>query len=946
MTDWAAVEEKWRARWAEARAAEADPDGRPKKFVTVAYPYPNSPQHVGHGRTYTLADAHARFLRMRGYNVLFPMAFHYTGTPILGMARRVASGDDELISNLSKLYKVPDSDIAGFAEPSNIADYFRREIKEGMVEMGYSIDWRREFTTVDPGYKKFIEWQVESLREKGLIMQGSHPVGWCPRDENPVSQHDTMGDVEPEFLEYTVVKFRAGPYVLPAATLRPETLFGVTNLWVDAGAQYQKANVGGEQWLVSAECLHKMGFLGMASGSSGTVGGAEIARMSAEPPQGGAAVPILPARFVEQGTGTGIVMSVPAHAPFDMQALIDAKRDGVAGAGPIEPVRVIGGGSSLPALEALESRGIKNQDDSRIEEATKEVYNAEFYNGVMNEKAGRFAGTAASEAKAAVREWLISEKFAASMLELSGDPEVRCRCGAECVVKVLSDQWFLNYADEEWKARAAECMDSMSILPQELRQEFTNVLGWLRERACARQHGMGTTLPWDDGWIVESLSDSVIYMAYYTIAGLVNSGRISPDAMTREFFDYVFLGKGEAAAVAASSGVGPDALDEAKKQFSYFYPVDSRHSGRDLVPNHLTFFVLNHVAMFPRDMWPAQIVVNGSVLMDGSKMSKSMGNIVPLRSAIRKHGADPIRLAIIISAELLQDADFREESASAAGGKLDAMIAEAEPAGKPSEPCQEGRWMADRAASLIRETTAAVEKMRMREALHGVLYSLDADLAWYRKRLAARDAQPDASLMARVRSARAAMLWPFAPHAAEEIWERLGNSGSAGGAWPQEPEGWRDTAAFQAEALLRSTLDDIARILKVTGMSPRAVTAYVSGGAKSALYAGILRMVCSGSTSMGAVMKGLLADPATAHAKKHPALVQKIIKDVLSDPLAVREARLTGGFDEAAFLESELGPMVRAEFGAELRVIKEGDGPDPTGKGAHARPFKPALVVE
>jgi len=116
------------------------------------------------------------------------------------------------------------------------------------------------------------------------------------------------------------------------------------------------------------------------------------------------------------------------------------------------------------------------------------------------------------------------------------------------------------------------------------------------------------------------------------------------------------LGKGSADKV---SGIPAGTVEEIRKEFAYFYPVDSRHSGRDLVPNHLTFFVFNHVAIFPEDNWPQQIVVNGSVLMDGKKMSKSMGNIIPLRQAINDYGADPIRLAIIISAELLQDADFR-----------------------------------------------------------------------------------------------------------------------------------------------------------------------------------------------------------------------------------------------------------------------------------------------
>jgi len=91
--NWSEIESKWRDKWNETRDFETNPNDKQKKFITVAYPYPNSPQHIGHGRTYTIADIHARFYRMKGYNVLFPMGFHYTGTPILGMARRVESND-------------------------------------------------------------------------------------------------------------------------------------------------------------------------------------------------------------------------------------------------------------------------------------------------------------------------------------------------------------------------------------------------------------------------------------------------------------------------------------------------------------------------------------------------------------------------------------------------------------------------------------------------------------------------------------------------------------------------------------------------------------------------------------------------------------------------------------------------------------------------------------
>jgi len=92
------VAHKWQTKWEEAKVYESNPNSnRSKFFTTVAFPYPNSPWHIGHGRTYVTGDILARYKRMRGYNVLFPMAFHYTGTPIMAMADAIAKGDKELI---------------------------------------------------------------------------------------------------------------------------------------------------------------------------------------------------------------------------------------------------------------------------------------------------------------------------------------------------------------------------------------------------------------------------------------------------------------------------------------------------------------------------------------------------------------------------------------------------------------------------------------------------------------------------------------------------------------------------------------------------------------------------------------------------------------------------------------------------------------------------------
>src|SRR5690606_1382191 len=265
--------------------------------------------------------------------------------------------------------KLSDDVISTFVEPVKIARYFHNEIKEGMKEMGYSIDWRREFTTIDTMYSKFISWQFRTLRKKGLIVQGSHPVGWCPRDQNPVSQHDTVGDVEPDFNEYTVVKFRSGDNILPAATLRPETLFGVTNMWVNPDIEYVQALVDNEKWIVSKEAARKLEFLNHKVEILKTVKGVELIGQSAINPINNSSVPVYPAAFVEADSGTGVVMSVPAHAPYDYRALGDLKSDkktqqqfGISV--DVSPIVIIEseGYSGVPAAQAIAQVGTTGQN--------------------------------------------------------------------------------------------------------------------------------------------------------------------------------------------------------------------------------------------------------------------------------------------------------------------------------------------------------------------------------------------------------------------------------------------------------------------------------------------------------------------------------------------------------------------------------------------------------
>ncbi|MEM3737219.1 MAG: leucine--tRNA ligase [Candidatus Bathyarchaeia archaeon] len=971
---WKEIEEKWQKRWAEAKVFEADPDSNPSRlkfFLTVAYPYPNSPQHIGHGRTYTLADVHARYRRMRGYNTLLPMGFHYTGTPILAMAKRLAAGDEELITTFREIYKVPPQLLEEFKDPLKIATYFHEEIREGMKKMGYSIDFRREFTTIDPQYSRFIEWQFRKLRERGFISQGSHAVGWCPSCGHPVGQHDTRGDVEPEIEEFTLIKFKNENFILPTGTLRPETIFGVTNIWVNPGAEYVEANVDGENQIISAESVEKLRLLAHKVEVKRRFPGKFLIGKYVSNPATGKKVPILPARFVNPAVVTGVVMSVPAHAPYDCVALEEVRRSpevlapyglGKEDLGKLEPISIIElpGYSESPAADVVREFKIKDQTDTRLEEATRVVYRHEFHSGRMKANTGCYAGLSVAEAKEAVKRDLIQAGAAGTMYELANRP-ILCRCGTECVVKIFENQWFIDYGNAEWKRRARECLSKMSILPDEMRREFTYVIEWLKEKACARRSGLGTRLPWDPSWIIESLSDSTIYMAYYLLAKYINREHISADQLTDAVFDYVFFGEGDVSAVSKSSNLNVNLLKEMRREFTYFYPLDARHSGRDLVTNHLTYFIFNHVAIFPEALWPRQIVVNGSVLMEGQKMSKSLGNIIPLREAIAIYGADPLRISLLATAGLLQDADFSANLARSMSDRLERLYNHAVKVASLERPSAEeernltwcDRWLISRVQRHIQAVTETMEKLEVMKACQIALYLLDQDVQWYLRRSQVESPERrrvTAGVLRETLDIQIRLLAPFIPHLAEEVWSLLGKEGFVALAnWPSPSVEKIDLRAEELESIIISVVEDTKSILKATNISPRRICYYTASDWKWRVYLRVLEATLKNEASLPQLIREVTASyKAAVGAESAVKFLKRTFEVVSRAPRdRLEKAMAAGLLDETAYLKEAQG-FLESEFNASIEIYREDDPAkfDPQGRSFLAEPHRPGIYVE
>ena len=173
MYDYSEIEKKWQQRWIDSKCFEAsNKSDKEKYYFLVEFPYPSgSGLHVGHVRSYTALDAMARIKRMQGYNVLFPMGWDAFGAP----------AEQYAIKN--KVY------------PASMVKDCINTFKGQMMSLGFSFDWTREFSTTDPEYYKWTQWQFLKFHEAGLAYKAEKEINWCPNCLTGLSNEDAEGGV-------------------------------------------------------------------------------------------------------------------------------------------------------------------------------------------------------------------------------------------------------------------------------------------------------------------------------------------------------------------------------------------------------------------------------------------------------------------------------------------------------------------------------------------------------------------------------------------------------------------------------------------------------------------------------------------------------------------------------------------------------------------------------
>ncbi len=947
------IEKKWQKKWADAKLFESNPDEREKLFLTVAFPYPSGAMHIGHGRTYTVPDVYARFKRMEGYNVLFPMAWHVTGAPVIGIADRIQRKDPWTLDLYERVHGVPKETLPKLEDPEYIVKYFSTEYHEVMEEMGYSIDWRREFRTIDPTYKKFIEWQITTLYEKGLVQKGEHPVKYCPNCDNPVGDHDLLEGEGVGVNELTLLKFPIGDKILVTATLRPETIVGATNIWLNPDVEYVLVDAEGENWVITKEAHYNLSNQIKDLNIIEEINPNDLIGKMAINPFTGDELPIFPASFVSASYGSGVVFSEPADAPADYIALQDLKKNDeliakynlkgiIENVEPI-PVCTLKGYGEIPAADIIERLGITDQNDEKLHEATNELYKQQHSKGKIIDSIPGFGGMKVRFAREELKEKLIADNMATIMYDFAERPVV-CRCGNNCVVKIMDDQWFMKYGNEEWTEKTLKVLEGETIIPKELKSNFEYYINWLDDWACSRKVGLGTRLPWDNKWLIEPLTDSTIYMSYYSIAKYLRD--MNPDDLNKAFFDKVLLDKD-----SGDITVPAEKVKEIQDEFNYWYPLDWRLSAKDLVGNHLSFLMFTHSAIYPEAKWPKGTVVFGMGLLEGNKMSSSKGNVILLKDAINDYTADVVRLFLMASAEPWQDFDWREKEVLGTKRRLEwfrefaARVEEIKGSKLDLSNIEEVEltrtidlWMISQLNEHIKKSTEALEVFQTRQALQDALFLLkkDVDHYIYRVKHIIDDKDPAVIyVLSTVLEAWIRLLAPFTPHTSEELWSAYGGEGFVSEAsWPEADERLISAEIEKSEGLVENIIKDIAHIKQMVGDEIEKVHIYLAPDWKWELYK-IADEV--GKPDIGQIMGRAIGAKIYDDKKEIAMVAKKIGKEIT-------KTRYIGKINEEEILNDALD-YIKEECGNEV-IIHTDDSYDPQNKARNAMPYKPAIFME
>ena len=778
------IEKKWQKYWDDNHTFEVKNGGDKKPyFILVEFPYPSgSGLHVGHVRSYTAQDAMARMKRMQGLNVLYPMGWDAFGAP-------------------AEQYAIKNHIHPKDAVKENIATF-----KGQMKSLGFSFDWSREFSTTDPEYYKWTQWQFLQFYKHGMAYKDTIPVNWCPTCKSVLSNEDAAGGVC-ERCGDTVVQKEKSQWMLRMGDYAEDLLKGLddTNFaekvklgqinWIgkSTGVEVDVEIVGGGKFSIFTTCIETIyGITFFVIAPDGKLikewmprvenkeeveayiaetakksnmdrtelnkgkTGVEVKGIKAKHPITGEEVPIFLGDFVLGDYGTGAVMAVPSHDQRDFEYAIEHK---------IPMVQVIDGADvSECAFEKQDYLG----------------------KGCKLMNSAEFTGLTVEEAKKAITEKLVNEGIAREVNNYKMRDWIfsRQRFWGEPIPMIYCEKCGWQPMDEK---------ELPLLLPDVAEYE-----------------------PTDNG---ESPLAKITDWVNTTCPCCGGAARRETDTMPNwAGSSWYFL-----RFMDANNNDEFASMDAMK----YWSKVDWYNGGMEHTARHLLyarFWVqfLYNIGLVPNKEMIWTRVSHGMVLgSNNEKMSKSKGNVINPDDIVNEFGADTLRVYEMFMGDYEQDAPWSTDSLRGCKRFIDKII-------RLKDKVVDGEEYSKDLETIIHKSIKKVEYDMTHMAYNTVVSTLMILANAYDEKESIT--RGDYKLLL-------TLLNPLAPHVTEELNEMLGYSPICESEWPKYEEAKtidsEKTIGVQVNGKLRASItigiDEDEESVKAKALAEENVIKFTEG---------------------------------------------------------------------------------------------------------------------
>lgn len=641
-------EQRIRELWSELNLHQTKVDftNKNKFFATFPYPYMNGYLHLGHGFTMSTYDFMSRFYRMCGYDVLQPFSFHLTGMPIMASADNLKEDFKLLESGTSTDQLKPDSqynimlkmeftesEMKSFVDPRFWGTFFSEKAKQTLKKLGISYDPERSFVTTDadPYYDRFIKWQFMKLYEKNVLNFGTRYDLFSIKNNQPCSGSDRSAGED-------AVSVKSYLVPLKVINFDRKNILTSCNQSLDSNIEIKLIVIVQEPHNVKCVTMNtkkehdvfRVEYTDKLNSKLNCIEYwicAEYNLVSLKH-QNRKEDPFYLNHYEKVGTVLGSYLEYLSNGSIQSEPVTI-----------LHNIKITGIATSLHSDNIAQSELLTEQSSGNN---YHDIYQLiEYY---------------------------------------EPDKEAYSRSGDKLIVSKM-DQWFIDYGSDEWKKKVHAHIDTMTFNDETVRNSLHIATDWLDKWPCSRTYGLGTVFPEEIESTnksnlvhkIDSLSDSTIYQALYTVYHLFAKLNIQPEELTYDVFDYVFLLK----------GTDKDYLKfkPLQDEFLHWYPFDLRVSGKDLLNNHLTMCIFNHLIIWDDEFHdkltkllsenkcfaPRRYNINGYITVQKSgskeveKMSKSKGNFKTLDQALDMYTADSLRFTFASASTGVDDAFFDQE---------------------------------------------------------------------------------------------------------------------------------------------------------------------------------------------------------------------------------------------------------------------------------------------